>query len=111
LPGEAATLDVARGLITDLGFAFEQVSSRNSLTRFLPRSGNEPSKNYLRLIKKDARQFPRVVPIEDHFSLIAASPSIEITRLYVESGNDAAGHPIPRLVRDALTKRLIAPDA
>ena len=108
LHGEAATLDVARQLIADLGFAFEQVSSRNSLTRFLPRSGNEPSKNYLRLIKKDARQFPRVVPIEDHFSLIAASPSIEITRLYVESGNDAAGHSIPRVVRDALTKRLLS---
>ena len=64
-------LEQAKEIIAENGFPFQQVSSANSLTRFQPREAkNKRSKNYLRIIKKDIKQFPRVTPIEDHSTII-----------------------------------------
>lgn len=82
------SLDEAATVIAGLGIKFEKVSSSNSLTRFRPRSGDEPSHNRLRLIKKDDFQFPRVIPIEDQMSLVDQNSQVHITRLYVENKKD-----------------------
>ena len=42
------------------------------------------SENYLRLIKKDSRQFPRVFPIEDFSNLFKTQTSVHICRLYID---------------------------
>jgi HD superfamily phosphohydrolase len=99
------SIDEAATVIAGLGVKWEKVSSRNSLTRFRPRSANEPSKNYLRLIKKDDFQFPRVIPIEDQMSLIDQNSQMHITRLYVENRkDDRTGKSTFELVRDELHK-------
>jgi len=56
----------------------------------------------LRLIKKDERQFPRVTPIEDDCTFISNNQSVNITRLYVEAGDDENGQPIAAQVRDRI---------
>lgn len=105
-PGASVeSIDEAATVIASLGFKFEKVSSSNSLTRFRPRSQNEPSRNTLRLIKKDDFQFPRVIPIEDQLSLIDQNSQIHITRLYVENTKDPhSGKFSVDIVRDELQK-------
>lgn len=99
------SLDEAATVIAGLGVKFEKVSSTNSLTRFRPRSGDEPSHNRLRLIKKDDFQFPRVIPIEDQMSLIDQNSQVHITRLYVENKKDTkTGQSTVDLVRNELQK-------
>lgn len=92
-------MEKAKQIIHKMGYEFEQISSTSSLTRFRPRAADEPSRNYLRLIKKDERQFPRVTPIEDDFSVVTANPSVNISRLYVEGGETESGEPIEQAVR------------
>jgi len=96
----------AAQIIKELGVAFEQVSSSGSLTNFRPRREHELSRNYLRLIKKDEYQFPRVLPIEDHLSLISGDTRVHINRIYVESGLDGRGRRISDVVKQRLTERL-----
>jgi HD superfamily phosphohydrolase len=99
------SIDEAATVIASLGFKFEKVSSSNSLTRFRPRSANEPSGHTLRLIKKDDFQFPRVIPIEDQMSLIDQNSQVHITRLYVENRKDPkTGKSSIETVRDELQK-------
>jgi uncharacterized protein len=99
------SIDEAATVIAGLGVKFEKVSSTNSLTRFRPRAGNEPSHNHLRLIKKDDFQFPRVIPIEDQMSLITQNSQVHITRLYVENRKDEkSGKSTTDLVRSELQK-------
>ena len=99
------SIDEAATVIAGLGLKFEKVSSSNSLTRFRPRSADEPSGNRLRLIKKDDFQFPRVIPIEDQMSLIDQNSQVHITRLYVENRKDPkTGKLTIDLVREELQK-------
>lgn len=99
------SIDEAATVIASLGVKWEKVSSSNSLTRFRPRSANQPSKHSLRLIKKDDFQFPRVIPIEDQLSLIDQNSQMHITRLYVENRKEAkTGKSTVDLVRDELHK-------
>src|SRR5690606_17745835 len=98
-PPSKGVIDEAIATIRKEGFDVEHISSSNSLTNFRPRRENEVSRNYLRLIKKDERQFPRVVPIEDHSSLIDANDRSFITRLYVEDQVDAKGESVPRRLK------------
>ena len=93
-------------LIAGMGQRFEQISSTSSLTTFRPRRENEISRNYLRLIKKDAYQFPRVVPIEDHTTLIDGDSRVQIARVYVEDVKDAQGKSVPMAVKQLLTDKL-----
>lgn len=99
--GDAAAqkplIDRACAEIKAMGHAYEQLSSSGSLTTFRPRREHEMSGHYLRLIKKDEYQFPRVVPIEDHTALIAESRSVHISRIYVADVS---------AVRQPLTERL-----
>ena len=99
------SIDEAATVIAGLGIKFEKVSSTSSLTRFRPRTGDEPSHNRLRLIKKDDFQFPRVIPIEDQMSLIDQNSQVHITRLYVENRKDPkSGKSTVETVRDQLQK-------
>lgn len=82
-PPSEAVLERARGVLKAGGHAFEEISSGSLLTRFRAREADAPSRNYLRLIKKDEHQIPRVVPIEDHSRLIRDNSSAVIHRLYV----------------------------
>lgn len=72
---EAATV------MDSLKIPYEIVSSSSSLTRLRPQGEQQNSK--LTLIKKDQHQFPRVVAIEDHLSLIDANSQVSIYRIYV----------------------------
>lgn len=99
-------LKIAREYLASQGYKFAEVSSTNSLTRFRPREDNAPSRNYLRLVKKDERQIPRVVPIEDYSGIIAANQTTFIHRIYVEPGMSSEGVSIPDKVRQELTRRL-----
>jgi HD superfamily phosphohydrolase len=103
------SIDEAATVIASLGYKFEKVSSSNSLTRFRPRSANEPSRHAMRLIKKDDFQFPRVIPIEDQLSLIDQNSQIHITRLYVENYKEPeTGRSSIDIVRDELQKLIRA---
>ena len=99
-PSEAGTgpaIAQASSILKKLNVPFERVSSATSLTRFRPRGEQRPSDNYLRLIKKDQLQFPRVVPIEDHSQLIHSNRSVHIDRIYVPPSSekfDSHGGPI-----------------
>lgn len=88
--------------LTKKGYRFEQVSSATSLTRFRPRQEHERSRNYLRLIKKDEKQFPRVYPIEDYSDVIAANDKVYIQRIYLENSLDPSGKPIAAKVKQEL---------
>jgi HD superfamily phosphohydrolase len=99
------SIDEAATVIAGLGIRFEKVSSSNSLTRFRPRDKDGLSHNFLRLIKKDDFQFPRVIPIEDQMSLIDSNSQVHITRLYVESGlAPKSEEPVSELVKRELQK-------
>lgn len=76
------SIDRAKAVLDEMKVHYQVISSGNSLTRFQPRQGPGRSKNYLRLIKKDERQLPRVCPIEDYSHLIASNDSVTIVRIY-----------------------------
>jgi uncharacterized protein len=99
---QTAALTKAEDVIRGLGFNFETISSSNSLTTFRPRQEHEISRNYLRLIKKDDRQFPRVMPIEDHCAIIESNEGTHISRIYVEDGMTVDGKSIPEVVKRAI---------
>ena len=79
-----STLEKAEAILSELGVHYEKISSANSLTKFRMRKSNQMSENYLRLIKKDSRQFPRVFPIEDFSNLFKTQTSVHICRLYID---------------------------
>ena len=101
--GEKA-MKAASALIEKLGVPYEQVSSESSLTTFRTRRENEISHNYLRLIKKDDHQFPRVFPIEDYASpsLITGDTRVHISRIYVEDSTTASGRPTPDQIKQLI---------
>ncbi len=76
----------------------ELVSSHNVLSKFRNRKTGQRSENYLRLIKKDGRQFPRVEAIEDYSSIIQET-GVVFHRIYVR--RDDAGQ-AERVLREAL---------
>ena len=76
-------IEKAQSLLTAAQIPFETVSTRSALTRFKPRKNQQKSRNRLRLVKKDARQFPRVFAIEDFSDVIHRKIEMTITRLYV----------------------------
>lgn len=82
------TLERAEKVLDKLGVPFEKISSSSSLTKFRARKSNQKSSNYLRLIKKDSRQFPRVVPIEDYCGVFKQENSVHICRLYIDPTSD-----------------------
>ncbi|MFW7381031.1 MAG: HD domain-containing protein [Oligoflexus sp.] len=97
-------MDKVCEFLTQQNIPYEKVSSGNSLTRFRPRRGHEKSKNYLRLIKKDAKQFPRVLPIEDHSEVIRSNSEVVIHRIYVEATTGPDGMDLPSYVRGLLNQ-------
>lgn len=101
-PPSAQMLGKARQLLSDSGYRYEEISSGSLLTRFRPRAADEPSLNYLRLIKKDEREFPRVVPIEDHSKLVGNNSSVVIHRLYVEDGEGKARQAVRQLLSEGI---------
>lgn len=103
--GQAA-VEAACQVIRELGYEYETISSSNSLTRFRARNEHEMSRNYLRLVKKDEYQFPRVVPIEDYSTLIETGDKVHISRIYVPDEVDAKGQKIPAVIKQTLTERL-----
>lgn len=103
--GKEAVEEACR-IIREMGHDYEQVSSSSSLTRFRARNENEMSGNYLRLIKKDDFQFPRVMPIEDYTPLIEAADKVHISRVYVADEIDAKGQRVPDAIKQTLTERL-----
>ena len=76
------SLSKVQTLLENAGIPFELVSSKNYMTKFRPRKKKENSHNYLRLIKKDEKQFPRVVPVEDYSGLIREGMVIQLHRIY-----------------------------
>lgn len=84
--GEGTTgRDAVVKALADKGTRYEVLSSSKSLTRMLQRDPGEASRNTLRLIKKDAAQRPRVVPIEDYSQLVQDNVRLNIERVYAES--------------------------
>jgi HD superfamily phosphohydrolase len=75
-------VELIKQVMTERNINFEYVSSLTSLTRFHPRERHQKSKNYLRLILRDELNTPKVVPIEDHWSLAESSQRIRIHRFY-----------------------------
>ncbi|MEZ4742221.1 MAG: HD domain-containing protein [Bdellovibrionota bacterium] len=97
-------MEKAKQIISDLGLQHEQVSSSSYLTKFRPREKNQASKNYLRLIKKDVKQFIRVYPIEDYSGIISDQNSVHITRLYVKNIPLENGEMSADIAQKAITK-------
>ncbi|SME96847.1 HD domain-containing protein [Pseudobacteriovorax antillogorgiicola] len=95
-------ISFAAKLLADKKIPFETIFSGSSLTRFSPRRANQKSSNYLRLIKKDEKQFPRVVPIEDYSDVITSNRDIVIHRIYVESEFDDEGVFLPTKAKNLL---------
>ncbi len=101
------SLERAKNVLEKLKVPYEQISSENSLTRFRPRTDPDaPSQNYLRLIKKDVRQFPRVVPIEDYSQLIDNNSGTAIHRLYIADDVDTDGQSLPQKIKRAIVEDL-----
>jgi uncharacterized protein len=85
-------LHVAEDVLKKSGVMFEAISSGTSLTRFrAAESDSQLSSNYLRIIKKGARQYPVVVPIEQHLSVIDENEFVSIHRLYVPEKGESKG--------------------
>jgi hypothetical protein len=93
---------LARKVLSNIGIPFEQVSSSNLLTNFRPRESNKHSLNCLRLVKRDPKQFLRVVPIEDHSNLVGSEHTVHITRLYVKNGPSKDGESLFAKAQKAL---------
>jgi HD superfamily phosphohydrolase len=104
--GAARATEDACKIVAAHGVHYEQVSSSSSLTTFRSRRDSEISHNYLRLIKKDEHQFPRVLPIEDYTNLIASGNKVHISRVYVEDRLDAAGTKVSNIIKQELTAKL-----
>ena len=102
---DLALFEEACNKLSKSGIEFERVSSGNSLTRFRPRRQDEPSSNYIRLIKKDERQFPKVYPIEDFSTLIRNNTEISIHRVYVPASYDKHGQYLPHVAKSILLDR------
>ena len=98
-------LDQACKTLGEHGIGFEVISSGNSLTRFRPRGANQKSSNYLRLVKKDDRQFPRVYPIEDFSDLIKTNTEVVIHRIYVAARTDGEAY-LPNMAKALINKML-----
>jgi len=104
--GAAKATEEACKIIAAHSVYFEQVSSSSSLTSFRSRRDSEISHNYLRLIKKDEHQFPRVLPIEDYTNLISSGNKVHISRVYVEDRIDNNGAKISSIIKQELTAKL-----
>lgn len=70
-------------MLRQQGIRAEGIASSNSLTRFRPVSESGVSSNPFRLVKKDDRQFPRIVPIEQFSETMKQSRSTSLYRVYV----------------------------
>ncbi|MCB9228157.1 MAG: HD domain-containing protein [Deltaproteobacteria bacterium] len=81
-PSQKESLNKLVQLLKDAGVSSELVSSTNYLTRLRPRKKRENSKNYLKLIKRDDTQLPRVVPVEDYSSLVREGIALHLYRIY-----------------------------
>ena len=94
LAGENSIKDLeqAEQVLRDTGIFFESVSSKTYITKLRPRKKGARSQNYLRLIKKDGKQLPRVVPIEDFSNITKSASTTNIERIYVahEDAKEAA---------------------
>ncbi len=77
-------LERAEALLNELHLPYEKVSSQNLLSKIKTRKHGERSRNNLRVIKKDSKQFLRVVPIEDLCAFAGHSTVVKIHRLYVD---------------------------
>ena len=73
-------------LLKSLAIPFEIIISKNKITKVGPRLPGQKSRTFLRLIKLDSHDFPRVEAIEDHFSFKDQAPII-IHRIYTSSKN------------------------
>ena len=89
-----------RAYLNSRGITYVQMSSSKALTRFSPRVARAPSRNYLRLVKKDERQFPRVYPIEDFSGIIGSGDAAAIHRLYCRPEGGTGGQVASRLKAD-----------
>jgi hypothetical protein len=95
------SLEHAKKILSNLGIEYQQISSASYLTRFRERKPNEMSSNYLRLIKKDSKLFPRVVPIEDFSNIVSQKTTVHISRLYIEQKKTDRGDSV-ELAKSAL---------
>jgi HD superfamily phosphohydrolase len=100
-------LKLVSNLLRGEGTEFEQVSSLSTLTRFQPRGREERSVNYLRLIKKDEFDIPRVRPIEDFAGIIDSNKKVAIRRIYVaaQTGDNETGI---KLIKQKISQQLRA---
>lgn len=98
-------LDTVKNLLAARGITFQEVSSENSLTRFLPRTGQARSRNTLRLIKKDEQQMHRVCAIEDFSNLIASNDTIVICRIYAALDQRFSLDEIKAIITEGLYSR------
>ncbi len=103
------SIETVTEVLESKGVRHQEISSANSLTRFRPRQGPEKSTNYLRLIKKDDLQQPRVCPIEDYSSLIASNASVTIVRVYAAPSAGLSQNEIKGWVTSALRDQTPAP--
>lgn len=104
-----SSIDVVKETLAAQGIRYQEISSGNSLTRFRPRQGPEKSTNYLRLIKKDDLQLPRVCPIEDYSNLIASNASVSISRIYAAPAPGVTQNQIKAWVTRALREQGTSP--
>ena len=95
------SVEKAENVLKSLGIRFQKISSKNQLTKFINRDQNSTSSNYLRLIKKDAGQFPRVEPIEDYSSLFLNRQTVHIQRLYSEFVGDEETIQVKKAINQA----------
>ena len=85
LAGENSKKDLeqAERVLRKSDIFFESISSKTYVTKIRPRKKGAKSENYLRLIKKDGKQLPRVVPIEDFSNITKSAGITNIERIYV----------------------------
>lgn len=101
-------LDIAKKVIEEASHEWELITNATSLTRFSPRRSNKKSENYIRLIKKDDRQMPRVLPIEDYTNVIQDNEKTKIDRLYITGDRDSHGKSVAQQIRGEILKKLSA---
>ncbi len=98
-------LEKVEKILEDHNIPYETVSSGSSLTRFRPRLAHQKSSNYLRLIKKDEKQFPRVCAIEDYSDVINTNKDVIIHRIYVQAHHNKEGVYEPGLAKKLLREK------
>jgi HD superfamily phosphohydrolase len=74
----------AKEILKSRGVLFEHIKFCVQLTKFKKRDHGKSSSNEIRLIKKDASQFPRVLPIEDYSRIVSDESKVFIERIYVD---------------------------